>query len=691
MVKKYEKDYNFSKYSSDIKPLAIYLPQYHEIPENNEWWGNGFTEWTNVKNGRPRYEGHHQPRVPDPSFGYYDLSDVNNIKKQVNLAKEHGIYGFAIYYYWFSGKRLLEKPLDIILDHKEIDIPFCLIWANENWTRTWDGLEKNILIAQKHTEQDPENFIRDIKKYVDDARYIRIDGKPVICIYAPTNIPEIRDVIKTYREEALRIGIGEIEIWVCMGDSNACYMGIEDIIDGQYEFPPRGKGDIEARAFPDNGEARSYQDLVQNMITFKTTSKIPLYRGVMLEWDNSARKKEHYHLWDNFSPDLFYIWCKFVIEYTRKMLPPDRSFFFINAWNEWGEGTYLEPDTTYGYANINKLSLALFEKSNMLEGLNSPKEIFLELYNRKCKAFSDFKIAVQVHVYYVDLIDEIIRYTNNIQNKFDLYISTDTFDKKNYILEQIHGKSKADNVFVDIFENKGRDVVPFIIQLKKNIYQYKYICHIHTKKSVHSDFGNIWREYSFQNLLGSKLTVNKILDMFESDQTVGIIYPTNIDIVRSWCHWGDNKEIAENLLYSLGYYIYLPNDIEFPAGNMFWARADAVTPIFKLELSEIPNEEGQKDGTIMHAIERMWVIISLINNYTAVTLRTCFDGRSIDIDSIQKQSYSHHVSPPVLTTHTIHIIRYLKYLILAKILFGKKRMYYEKKYEKLKHKVIIKF
>jgi len=165
----YENNIDFSQYTTDIKVIALYLPQFHSIKENDNWWGKGFTEWVNVKKSIPLFKCHHQPRIPGDKLnylGYYELINPNIIKKQVELAKSHGIYGFGIYYYWFSGKRLLEKPLDIYLNNKDIKFPFLLIWANENWTKRWDGKDKEILIKQEYKKEDPENFIKDIKKYL---------------------------------------------------------------------------------------------------------------------------------------------------------------------------------------------------------------------------------------------------------------------------------------------------------------------------------------------------------------------------------------------------------------------------------------------------------------------------------------------------------------------------------------------
>jgi len=190
-IRLFEKNIDFSNFTTDIKAIALYLPQFHLIKENNKWWGMGFTEWYNVRNAKPLYNDHHQPRIPGDNIqylGYYDLTDEETIKKQVELAKAHGIYGFGIYYYWFSGKRLLEKPLDIFLNSKELEFKFLLIWANEDWTRRWNGYEGKILIKQEYKENDAINFIKDIKKYIIDERYIKINNKPIIGLYEPNKI-----------------------------------------------------------------------------------------------------------------------------------------------------------------------------------------------------------------------------------------------------------------------------------------------------------------------------------------------------------------------------------------------------------------------------------------------------------------------------------------------------------------------
>lgn len=644
----YEENIDFSSYQTDIKVLALYLPQFHEIRENNEWWGKGFTEWTNVKKGNSRFGAHNQPRVPDEYLGYYDLSHVEVLKKQVALAKQHGIYGFAMYYYWFSGHRLLEKPMDLLLQHKEIDFPFMAVWANENWTRTWDGKENSVLIEQKYTDEDAENFILDLKKYLDDQRYIRVDGKPVIGLYAPAAIPNIKNVLNKWRETANNCGIGEILIWICTGDSNAKVMGVEDFVDGEYEFPPRGKGFVAHCSVPDEGIAFDYKELVESARNTENSGrKIPYFRGSMMEWDNSARKKKNYHCWLNFTPERFYIWNRINVKYLRENYDPEYRFLFVNAWNEWGEGTYLEPDRRLGYACINALSKAIMDipyngnrqcGNEMDRAQEEIKYLGCGLGQNKKSDWDDelksgCRIAVQAHIFYPELTREIVQYLDHIPYEYDLYVSTTDKEKEQKIIDCLKTQCTARKWQVYVHENKGRDVVPFLYQMKPVIGEYKYFCHIHTKKSLHtSNLGDVWRAYLYQNLLGSKETLQEILYEFETGCKIGVIFPENMDVVRPFVEWGSNRSIAEDLARRMKLDIQFPEDIQFPAGNMFWAKVDAVKNVFDVDYADtdFPDEEAQIDGTLMHAIERSWLYVAKANGYNYQIIRNLSDNRPFD-------------------------------------------------------------
>ena len=362
----YEDDFDFSKLNNapKVKALAFYLPQFHTFPENDEWWGKGFTEWTNTKKSKPRFEGHYQPREPHDDIGYYALDNVETIKKQVALAKEHGIYGFCFYYYWFSGKRLMEKPLDLFLKDRSIDFHFCLCWANENWTRTWDGMDKNILIKQEFKKEDPKKFILDMKKYLVDPRYIKIDNKPLILIYNPDSIPDFENTMKEWRKTAKEIGIGEI--FICSKNTMADRdLKNIDFVDAEFEFAPVGHGQYFIQNPIEVNDNHCYFNYGKTVTDFKKIyhdhiSATPFYYSCTMGWDNSARKKKDYWVLGKYSPEKFYDWLNIIIEETERRFPEDNRFIFINAWNEWAEGTYLEPDKKYGYTNINTASKAIY-------------------------------------------------------------------------------------------------------------------------------------------------------------------------------------------------------------------------------------------------------------------------------------------------------------------------------------------
>ena len=631
---KYENNIDFTGMKSDIKPLALYLPQFHTFPENDEWWGKGFTEWTNVRKAQPLFPGHNEPRVPHDSIGYYDLSKIETLKKQVALAKQHGIYGFAIYYYWFSGKKLMEKPIDMLLEHKEIDFPFMLIWANENWTRTWNGANNNILIKQEYSKEDPKKFILDLKKYLLDSRYIKIDGKPVVGLYEASIIPDLEEHLNQWRTTARECGIGEIFILVCATRGRASKFGYSHLIDGEYEFPPRDKNFGNRFSHKNGGISYSYENLIDGSRNCEQ-SDLPFFRGSMLEWDNSARRQKNYSRWAGFSVEKFYLYNRINVLWSRKYLPEDKRFIFINAWNEWGEGTYLEPDKKNGFAPINAVSRSIFDIPFPSEKgeITYTNVGITDDRNWDAEFASETKICVQAHVFWADLISEITDKTNEIPYKFDLFITTTTEDKADLIKNYLKLYSKANAFFVSVVENKGRDVIPFISQLKPVIGTYKYFCHIHTKKSVQNGEGGIiWREYLFENLLGNSQIIKEILHNFEKNQKLGVVFPQNIDFIKKNVEWGGDYEICEKLMSRMqSDYKINREKLMFPAGNMFWGRTDALRQMFEIDIpeTEIPEEKGQLDGTIMHGIERLWLYLADSNGYTYLQVRSLTDNRPL--------------------------------------------------------------
>lgn len=634
----YQENVDFTGNTTDVKMLAYYLPQFHSFKENDEWWGKGFTEWSNTRVAEPRFEGHYQPREPHEDIGYYDLSNIETMRKQIELAKQHGIYGFCFYYYWFSGKRLMEKPVDMLLEHPEIDFPFCLCWANENWTRAWDGQTKNVLIAQEYSDSDDERFMVDMKKYIDDKRYIRINGKPLVMVYNPGQIPDCGKSFNKWREVAREIGIGEILIWTCRTSNNtAALLNIEDYIDSEVEFPPHNTWledfAIRNTDLCDKSDSIfNYQKLVEGWTQLykngsdKNNAKKAIHRGCMMAWDNSARRKFNRFTYYHFSLKSLYDWVLLICAQARRDFAPEERFVFINAWNEWAEGTYLEPDAKYGYANINTVSKALYSIpwENDLDFIDiKDKPLEVEQFNKK--------IAVNVHMFYTETLDETIENLNKMPYGFDCYFTTDTDEKAEIIKARVSEKCNCLKCVVDVCENRGRDVAPFIMQMRDVIDDYDYICHIHSKRTVTAGHGNDWRRYIFKNMFGSKEYLKRLFNVFEENNDIGIIFPETFAPLEFQSTWGGNLDACRSLFNAMGLDFNPPQNVVFPVGNMFWAKTQAVRAMFKfpLKLTDFPEENRQVNATIAHCIERSWVLLAKEYGFTYRKLmNNCIEEQS---------------------------------------------------------------
>jgi GT2 family glycosyltransferase len=340
-----------------IRSIAFYLPQYHPTPENDEWWGKGFTEWANVIKAQPNFTGHYQPHLPS-ELGFYDLRIPEVREQQASLAREYGVSGFCYYYYWFNGKRLLSRPLDEILSTGEPDFPFCLCWANENWTRTWDGQDSHVLIAQNHSTEDDIAFIQGLFPALRDSRYIRIDGKPLILVYKVRLLPDAAQTALAWRDQCRAAGIGEIYL-ACVHNSANPALNIDPKIigfDAAVEFPPSGKGVTRPAPGPLlNAKFRGLcYDYLTTIKNFMQTEGSPykFFRGVMPSWDNTARRQDSGHIFLGSSPEAYGHWLESAAEWTARMHVGDQRLLFINAWNEWAEGNHLEPDRKNGRAYL---------------------------------------------------------------------------------------------------------------------------------------------------------------------------------------------------------------------------------------------------------------------------------------------------------------------------------------------------
>ncbi len=363
-----------------VRAIAFYLPQFHPIPENDSWWGAGFTEWRNVANARPQIKGHYQPHVP-ADLGYYDLRLPETRTAQADLARYYGIHGFCYYHYWFNGRRILERPFEEVLEDGEPDFPFCLCWANENWTRRWDGGDKEILLQQSYSAEDDRAHIESLIPAFRDPRYIRVNGKPVFLVYQTALLPNPAETASMWRKIVREAGLEGLFL-----------IHVENVTAASWQKPildPRQIGfDAAVRFAPDtrvlgralwNGRkyapvrwlrmvesgygvhmVHSYENLVERTIRSETV-EYPRYPCVAPSWDNTARRKQGATIYLGSDPAIYGRWISYAVNHVKQNFAGDERLLFINAWNEWAEGCHLEPDIAFGHGYLEETKNALAE------------------------------------------------------------------------------------------------------------------------------------------------------------------------------------------------------------------------------------------------------------------------------------------------------------------------------------------
>lgn len=360
-----------------IRLIAFLLPQYHPIPENDRWWGQGFTEWTNVTKAKPLFQGHYQPHLP-ADLGFYDLRLPEVRQAQADLAREYGIYGFCYYHYWFNSKRLLELPVNEILASGQPDFPFCLCWANENWTRRWDGQDREVLMKQNYSAEDDREHIQSLIPAFQDPRYIKIDGKPLFLVYRVNSLPDPSLTQKIWREEVMKAGLPGLFLCTVISLPVLHFDPATIDFDGAVDFQPDWRHlpsferplwrRLRKRLFPSIqkedpyyiSEVRDYAALVEKMMK-RPEPKYKVFPGVTPGWDNSARRKSEAKIFRNSTPEMYGKWLEYAIEKSIERFEESKRFVFVNAWNEWAEGNHLEPDLKWGHQYLQATKQALKE------------------------------------------------------------------------------------------------------------------------------------------------------------------------------------------------------------------------------------------------------------------------------------------------------------------------------------------
>ncbi|MFZ1250254.1 MAG: glycoside hydrolase family 99-like domain-containing protein [Candidatus Microsaccharimonas sp.] len=437
------------------KAVAFYLPQYHPIEENDISWGKGFTEWTNVAAASARFSGHHQPFLPG-DLGYYDLRLEENIKAQFDMAKNHNIYGFCLYYYWFSGKKVLDLPLNTIIKHPEWDFNYMICWANENWTKRWDGRDKDVIFEQKYREEDPLEFIKDVESVLLDPRYIRVNNKPVLAVYRCEHLDNAKRYATVWREYFKKKHGLELELVSVMSfeGENPEEYGFDAGLDFAPSSILRSNDDdlkvtvsVKDKLIDPyfDGIVFDYRSAVKTIIGGAQLNEgisARIYPCVMPSWDNDARKKGHgSYVFYNESPTLYKKWLQHAFARTTKETP----FVFVNAWNEWAEGTVLEPTRHYGYALLNRTREAIDE----IEGKKrSEKSRYASIFIDTDAQLKELRAAVKVL----------------LAAQFTVSISVSTQDFSTVgMLKDTYG----DTVEVVAVPERGGDILPFVEDVKK--------------------------------------------------------------------------------------------------------------------------------------------------------------------------------------------------------------------------------
>lgn len=346
-----------------VRTIAFYLPQFHPIPENDTWWGRGYTEWQRVARARPQFRGHHQPHLP-ADLGYYDLRLPETRLAQAELATAYGVDAFCYYHYWFSGRRLLERPFNEVLESGQPSLPFALCWANEPWTRAWDGHNGDVLLEQRDSPGDAERFVRDLLPAFADSRYVRVDDRPLLLVYRARQLHDPKRTTDIWRSVLANEGLGEP--FLCRVESMLDERGDPRPLgfDGAVEFQPDWAGIERPRnisGLRDSARRRmrsmrtlsrrhrvvAYEDIVRFALA-KPEPEYPWWRCVTPGWDNTARRDRGATIVAGSTPDLYERW---VAEAAQRSVRASRQpLLFVNAWNEWSEGCHLEPAEPHGRA-----------------------------------------------------------------------------------------------------------------------------------------------------------------------------------------------------------------------------------------------------------------------------------------------------------------------------------------------------
>lgn len=523
---------------------------------------------------------------------------------QINLAKNHGIYGFAIKY-----KYILNKANDydetILMFLKLKMIHFLLNWENDNIKLLINEYKKKYNYIRTF-QNLLESFVKRIKTYIVSDLYIKINKKPILSIENPLIFKNPQRSLLLLRKKFKENGINEIFI-ICPLIKVFNNSNYTNLFDATIDSPIFDYFEKDLNHTLIN----YYSGLIyKNILLNKKNGSNLIFRSSQL----NIRFNESFNDFKDYTSEKFYILNKIILNWTKTNYEKTQGIFFLKSWNDFEKGNYLKPDNNFGYASINSFSKALFNLSFVYQNYD------FNYLNNRCI------IAIQAHIFYNELLFEIINKTNNIPINFDLYITTLLDSNIEIFKQNLKTYSKAVNFEILQVENKGRDILPFIMQMKNHFKKYKYLCHIHTKKANHISISGVgWRNYLFENLLGDTERISRIIFDLENSEKLGFIFPEpyysvvkyikDFDSINFQYHL-PNIKYMNFVLNRLFPQKQIGKKLVFPVGDMFWAKIKSIYQIFKIELKSLfPKELGQINGTIMHAIERIWLYLVKKNGY----------------------------------------------------------------------------
>jgi len=599
--------------------IAYYLPQFHPVEVNDQNWGSGFTEWTNATKALPQYQTHYQPHLPAET-GFYDLRNPDSMALQVALAKQYGVGGFCFHYYWFGGQRVLEMPLNQFLANRKLDLPFCVCWANENWTRRWDGADSEVILHQTYALDSWKQFIEDLVPLFSDPRYICVNGMPLLVVYRPALIPDIKNVVAMWRQLAEEAGLPGL--WLVCAQT----FGLVDPrplgFDAAVEFPPHKIHDrIDPVPTPAlwnpqfSGKVWNYSDATGESMT-RAKEAYPLYRTAFPSWDNEARRTGDSFSFLDANPAEFGEWLSTCASYARETLPKEQQFVFVNAWNEWAEGAHIEPDRHFGCAWLEEVQRLNTASKNIPATLPwAAKDA------RQPGAFgAGGRVAVVIHLFYLETWPDFEAALLASGLDCDVLVTTTSEQ-----LEEVSVLVKARFAQAEIFcvENRGRDIRPLFVLLPLLIARgYKAVLKLHSKKSLHREDGHVWRQSLVESLLPAPQALRGMLDGLDGYPSLGLIAPQGNILNLQRFIW-KNKPWVAKLAAELGEREEWIDRTRpwFAAGSMFWFKPMALAKLLactSVREDLFESEAEQTDATLAHALERLMGAAALSAGYHLV-------------------------------------------------------------------------